>query len=59
MHSWTEKSRKKLSETNRRLGRRPPSKLGVKMSAETKRKIGMANAIALKGHKTSDQARKN
>jgi hypothetical protein len=51
MHYWTKESREKLSKTNKRLGKKPPSKLGVKMSQDTKDKIGRANAIANKGHK--------
>lgn len=46
-----ENYRKMMSAAQKKVGNRPPSKLGVKMSDETKRKIGAANAIANKGKK--------
>lgn len=42
----SEETRKKMSETRNRLGIVPPSKLGEKMSAETKNKISIANKKA-------------
>ena len=51
-------TRLKMSERNKRLGIRPKPIFGKKHSEETKRKIGLANSIALKGKKHSIEQRK-
>lgn len=54
----SEESKRRLSERNKRMGIRPPSKLGVKMSEETKKKIGLANKGKGIGRKFSEETLK-
>ena len=54
----TLKTRKRISETNKRLGRRPPSMKGRKLSPlskEHKEKIGLANSISQIGRKHTEK----
>src|SRR3990167_9189752 len=46
----SETTKRKMSETHKRIGTKPPSNLGKKRSEATKRKIGLANSISLKGN---------
>ena len=55
----SEETKKKISEANKRSGKKPPSALGRKLSEETKRKIGLANSVSLLGLKHSKEYKKN
>lgn len=54
----SETTKKKLREIHKKLGTRPPSCWGRKLSEETKRKIGLGNSIALKGKKLSEETKR-
>lgn len=43
LYSPSPETRKKLSDYNKNIGKRPPSNLGKKLSEDTKRKISIAN----------------
>ena len=53
-HIWTEEQRKQMSERN--MGEKNPN-FGKKLSEETKRKIGTANAISQIGNKHTEQTK--
>jgi hypothetical protein len=44
-------TKKKISDTNKRLGRKPPSAKGLKRTAEFKNKISIKNKIKSRGNK--------
>ena len=50
----TEETRRKKSEAQKRIGNRPPSMLGKKMSEEQKRKIGLKS----KGRKHTEETKR-
>lgn len=49
---WNEAERKKVSETNKRLGRTPPSQLGAKRSEETLAKMSEAQLLRYQKERT-------